>query len=116
MEELEGTAVPMEVMVRIAVVAEAEGEDLEVAVDLDMIGALIEEAEVGQEAEEAWGKCSHNQAHTRVFLSCVAHDGNQMKRPTILMYLLSSQFSEPLASLCVKRKLVLMLLRLLEVN
>lgn len=54
---MEGTAVPTEVTVRIAVVAEAEGEGLEVAVELDMIGALIEEAEVGQEAEEAWGKC-----------------------------------------------------------
>lgn len=84
MEEAGVTAVPMEVMVRIAVVAEAEGEDLEVAVDLDMIGALIEEAEVGQEAEEAWGKCSHNQAHTSVSLSCVVHDGNQKEQFTIL--------------------------------
>lgn len=56
-EEGEGTAVPMEVMVRIAVVAEAEGEGSEVAVVLDTIGVLIEEAEVGQEAEGAWGKC-----------------------------------------------------------
>lgn len=54
---MEATAVPMEVMVRTAVVAEAEGEDSAVAVDLDLIGALIEEAEVGQGPEEAWGKC-----------------------------------------------------------
>lgn len=91
----------MGVMVRIAAAAEAEGEDLEVAEDLDMIGALIEEAEVGQEAEEAWGTCSHNPAHTRVPLSCVAHYGTQKKEPKILIYLLSSQFSEPLASLSV---------------
>lgn len=57
MEGGEGTAVPMEVMVRIAAAAEAEGEGSEVAVVLDTIGVLIEEAEVGQEAEGAWGKC-----------------------------------------------------------
>lgn len=57
------TAVLMEGMLRTAAVAEAEGEDLEVAVDLDMTGALIGEAEVGREAEQAWGKCSPAPAH-----------------------------------------------------
>lgn len=57
------TAVLMEGILRTAAVAEAEGQDLEVAVDLDMTGALIGEAEVGREAEQAWGKCSPAPAH-----------------------------------------------------
>lgn len=52
-----GTAVPTEVTVRRAVAAEDGGEALEVAVVPDTIGVLIGEAEVGQEAEGAWGKC-----------------------------------------------------------
>lgn len=31
----------------------------------DTIGVLIEEAEVGREAEGAWGKCQPDRAHTR---------------------------------------------------
>lgn len=47
MEEVEGTVVQTVVMVRMAVVAEAVGVDLEVAVVLHMIGALTEVAVVG---------------------------------------------------------------------
>lgn len=64
---MEATAVLMEVMVRIAAVAEAEGEDLEVAVDPDTTAALIGEAEVGREAEQPWGKCSPGPAHRCFF-------------------------------------------------
>lgn len=48
----------MEVMeVRMAAVAGGVGVDLEVVVAVDMIVVLTEVAEVGQEEEEAWGKC-----------------------------------------------------------
>lgn len=47
----------MEGMARTAAAAGVEGEDSGVAAVLDTIGVLIEEAEVGPEAEEAWGKC-----------------------------------------------------------
>lgn len=63
MEEAGATAALMEGTLRIAAAAEAEGEGLEVAVDLDTTGASIGEAEVGREAEQAWGKCSPAPAH-----------------------------------------------------
>lgn len=63
MEEAGATAVPMEATLRTAAEAEAEGEDLEVAVDPDTTGASTGEAEVGREAEQAWGKCSPAPAH-----------------------------------------------------
>lgn len=47
----------MEVTARRAVAAEDGGEASEVAVVPDTTGVLIEEAEVGREAEGAWGKC-----------------------------------------------------------
>lgn len=47
----------MEATVRRAVAAEDGGEASEVAAVPDTIGVLIEEAEVGREAEGAWGKC-----------------------------------------------------------
>lgn len=54
---MEGTAVLMEVTVRMGAAAGAVGVDLEVAVAADTIVVLTEVAEVDQEEEVAWGKC-----------------------------------------------------------
>lgn len=57
----------MEVTVRRAVAAEDGGEASEAAAVPDTIGVLIEEAEVGREAEGEWGKCHPDRAHTHTF-------------------------------------------------